>query len=76
MDDILVPSETPAQHVETVREVLQALKEHRLKAKKSKCVFGCSAGAFSGPYRWPGRNACGTGQGAGVEEMEDRPLHR
>lgn len=38
-DDILIFSRTPKEHVEHLRIVLQLLKEHKLVAKLSKCVF-------------------------------------
>ena len=40
-DDILVFSSTLEHHLEHLRIVLELLQQHRLYAKRSKCVFGC-----------------------------------
>ena len=40
-DDILVFSSTLENHLEHLRIVLELLQQHRLYAKRSKCVFGC-----------------------------------
>ena len=40
LDDILVFSESEAQHQVHLRQVLERLREHRLVAKPKKCVFG------------------------------------
>ncbi|GJT68047.1 putative mitochondrial protein [Tanacetum coccineum] len=39
-DDILVYSPTEASHVEHLRTVLHTMRNHKLYAKKSKCIFG------------------------------------
>jgi hypothetical protein len=39
-DDILVHSKTEAGHAKHLQQVLEVLREHRLFAKLSKCVFG------------------------------------
>lgn len=39
-DDILVYSQTVQDHILHWRTVLQALREHQLYAKLSKCIFG------------------------------------
>jgi hypothetical protein len=39
-DDILVHSKTEAGHAKQLQQVLEVLREHRLFAKLSKCVFG------------------------------------
>ena len=39
LDDILVFSKTAKEQIEHVREVLQALRKHKLLAKQSKCHF-------------------------------------
>lgn len=40
LDDILVYSRTPEEHLQHVREVLQVLREHEYYCKPSKCQFG------------------------------------
>ena len=39
LDDILVASKSPEEHVQHLREVLQILKEHKLYANIQKCQF-------------------------------------
>ena len=39
VDDILVYSKSKEEHEDHLRSVLQALREHRLYAKFSKCEF-------------------------------------
>src|SRR5579871_875039 len=39
MDDILVFSPTPEQHIKDLEAVFRILRQHRLYAKKSKCSF-------------------------------------
>ena len=39
MDDILIHTKTYSQHLDTLRQVLQLLKENDLFAKRSKCSF-------------------------------------
>lgn len=39
-DDILVYSPGWSEHLEHLRNVLQILLDHKLVAKRSKCVFG------------------------------------
>jgi len=40
LDDICIYSETPEQHIEHLRLVLQKLREHQLFIKMPKCVWG------------------------------------
>jgi hypothetical protein len=39
LDDILIMSETPEQHLEHIRLVLQRLREHRFFARRDKCEW-------------------------------------
>jgi predicted aspartyl protease len=48
LDDILVYSRTAAEHEAHVAQVLNLLREHKLRAKRSKCEFGCSKVEFLG----------------------------
>jgi hypothetical protein len=41
IDDILVATETQQEHLEVLRRLLERLKECKLKARPSKCEFGC-----------------------------------
>lgn len=38
--DILIYSKEMDEHIKTLEEVLQILREHKLFAKKTKCAFG------------------------------------
>jgi hypothetical protein len=40
-DDILIYSKDTASHLEHLTKALTLLKQHRLFAKMSKCIFGC-----------------------------------
>ncbi|KAK8647250.1 hypothetical protein V6N13_120998 [Hibiscus sabdariffa] len=48
IDDILIYSRSEAEHVEHLRIVLQALRDHRLYAKLSKCEFWLKKVTFLG----------------------------
>ena len=48
LDDILVFSKSPEQHIQHLREVLQTLRDNHLFAKLSKCSFGRSEVDFLG----------------------------
>ena len=39
LDDILVTSQTEAEHLETLKKVLQKFKQHGIRVKKNKCTF-------------------------------------
>jgi hypothetical protein len=40
LDDIAVGSDTPAQNIADVRDMLQRTKDARLRLKLAKCSFG------------------------------------
>jgi transposase InsO family protein len=48
LDDVLVYSKTPQEHLHHLRIVLQCLRQHQLYAKLSKCAFGLTSMPFLG----------------------------
>ncbi|KAJ9513279.1 hypothetical protein QJQ45_001317 [Haematococcus lacustris] len=48
LDDILVMSNTPEEHVQHLRQVLELMRAHKLFAKLSKCEFNRPELAFLG----------------------------
>ena len=54
LDDILIFSETPEEHTDHVRQVLQKLRDTELFAKAEKCEFGKSEVEFLGYVVSPG----------------------
>jgi hypothetical protein len=48
LDDILIYSDDPAEHLNHVREVLRRLREHSLFAKVEKCAFSMDTTDFLG----------------------------
>eukprot|EP00955_Chlamydomonas_euryale_P109769 365952-Chlamydomonas_euryale.AAC.10 len=48
LDDILIYSSSMEEHLHHVKEVLQVLRQHKLIAKHSKCVFGLQQVDFLG----------------------------
>jgi len=48
VDDILVFSRTPEEHVEHVRKVLETLNAVGIKAHPDKCLFGCDVVEYLG----------------------------
>ena len=48
LDDVLIFSRTPADHVQHIRAVLQKLREHKLYCKLSKCAFALRETKFVG----------------------------
>jgi hypothetical protein len=46
LDDILIYSDDPAEHLNHVREVLRCLREHSLFAKVEKCAFSMDTTNF------------------------------
>jgi hypothetical protein len=55
LDDILVYSQTPEEHTEHVRTVLETLLERKLRLKLSKCEFGVTKTEYLGYIIEPGR---------------------
>jgi hypothetical protein len=47
-DNILIFSSSWSSHLQHVRTVLQHLREHRLKVKRSKCAFGTTSVTYLG----------------------------
>ena len=47
-DDILIFSPTLELHLQHLRIILELLLQHKLYAKRSKCVFGCSKVKYLG----------------------------
>ena len=50
LDDMIIYSETPQEHVSHVRAVLAVLRKHKLYAKMEKCQFYVDTISFPG-YR-------------------------
>ena len=48
MDDLLVYSVTPEQHLQDLEKVFDTLQKAKLKVKKEKCVFGATSVEFLG----------------------------
>ncbi|KAJ9521060.1 hypothetical protein QJQ45_022784 [Haematococcus lacustris] len=48
LDDILIFSRTPQEHIAHLRRVLDLLRKHKLYAKLSKCEFGMDQTSFLG----------------------------
>ena len=48
LDDIMIFSDTPDEHIQHIRTVLELLREHRLYAKKEKCTFNRTEVKFLG----------------------------
>jgi hypothetical protein len=55
IDDILVYSKTPEEHVERLKIVLGELRKHQLYAKFNKCEFWLKTSWFSRPRINPRR---------------------
>jgi len=72
-DDILIYSQSMAEHLGHVRTVLTLLQQHRLFVKKSKCAFGSSSIAYLGHVI----SANGVAMDpAKVQAVEDWPVQR
>jgi hypothetical protein len=48
VDDILVKSILPIDHVSNLQEAFRSLKQYRMKFNPAKCAFGVSSGKFLG----------------------------
>ena len=48
IDDIIIWSSSPSQHLEHLRKVFELLREHKLYAKLSKCSFALPTADFLG----------------------------
>ena len=48
MGDILIKSKKKEDHVKDLRAVFERMKQHQLRAKPQKCVFGVSSGKLLG----------------------------
>ena len=48
VDDILVASSSPEEHLQHLRLILQRLQEHGLTINPNKCVFGVASLDFLG----------------------------
>jgi Reverse transcriptase (RNA-dependent DNA polymerase) len=55
LDDILIFSENSAKHIETVREILEKLKENKLFVNLKKYDFGTNTIEFLGFIVGPNR---------------------
>ncbi|XXG46944.1 hypothetical protein AAC387_Pa02g1672 [Persea americana] len=48
VDDILIKSQTRADHAAALKRVLQSSRETKLRMNQKKCVFGVSSGKLLG----------------------------
>ena len=48
LDDVLVYSSTPEQHLEHLQQVFDRLRKHKLRLKKKKCKFFCKEMKYLG----------------------------
>ena len=63
LDDILIFSSNWQEHLELVKLVLQALREHQLYCKLSKCLFGaCSRNSLPWARRFRSHHSPGSGK--------------
>lgn len=46
VDDLLVKSKEPEQHVEDLREAFGVLRQHKMKLNPTKCAFRECSGKF------------------------------
>ncbi|KAJ9504824.1 hypothetical protein QJQ45_005492 [Haematococcus lacustris] len=67
LDDILIFSRTPQEHIAHLRRVLDLLRKHKLYAKLSKCEFGMDQTAFLGHIVSASGIACDPAKVAAVQ---------
>ncbi|KAJ9534185.1 hypothetical protein QJQ45_007005 [Haematococcus lacustris] len=67
LDDILIFSRTPQEHIAHLRRVLDLLRKHKLYAKLSKCEFGMDQTAFLGHVVSASGIACDPAKVAAVQ---------
>ena len=48
LDDILISANTPEEHLDNVKQVLQRLEQYGIRARKTKCAFMCTAVEYLG----------------------------
>ncbi|KAJ9521722.1 hypothetical protein QJQ45_015348 [Haematococcus lacustris] len=67
LDDILIFSRTPQEHIAHLRRVLDLLRKHKLYAKLAKCEFGMDQTAFLGHIVSASGIACDPAKVAAVQ---------
>ncbi|KAJ9521390.1 hypothetical protein QJQ45_001231 [Haematococcus lacustris] len=67
LDDILIFSRTPQEHIAHLRRVLDLLRKHKLYAKLSKCEFGMDQTSFLGHIVSASGIACDPAKVAAVQ---------
>lgn len=55
IDDVIIFSRTPQQHLEHTKEVLRLMKEASMTIKLKKCPFFCESIAYLGHVIAPGK---------------------
>ena len=75
MDDLLVYSVTPEQHLQDLKKVFHTLQNAKLKVKKEKCVFGATSVEFLGHMISGGRIAMEPNKKDAILMMEEPPHH-
>ena len=48
IDDMLVKSLLPEQHLDHLRQAFEVLQQYSMKLNPTKCLFGVAAGKFLG----------------------------
>ena len=70
LDDILVYSDTWGDHLKHIRMTLQILRNHKLYAKLSKCVFGVQEVEYLGHILKAGKVAMSSNKTEAIESWE------